>query len=323
MYGCAHQLLKKSPHKLQLSMDEALAIAEELEQELLDDTYCEKDLDRHRRSYLKKRIQDDIATLKEKGVCPNMYDLYADLLPGRFRRTIFDAFNETYQRDWLFVVDECHSSLSAMMRPHQAHQTRVEALARDGLLRRNMYAAERSGPLSWEDLQKKLPDKVLYMSATPLKAHRDEGILGEEVGLDIRPTHILDPEIVEIRTLPYRADMGPEQLGKSRHDMADLIKTVRDILRKRKPADQVIINCISCLQADDVLHSFLGAVDGYKSGVLHGKRTSRENNLVLTEFQQGKLDGLVGSKMLVEGLDLPGVATVIVTDADSPGMLRT
>lgn len=45
------------------------------------------------------------------------------------------------------------------------------------------------------------------------------------------------------------------------------------------------------LAADAILVLAPAKVDGYKSGVLHGKRTSRENNLVLTEWlgESGRL----------------------------------
>lgn len=302
-FSCSH-LLMGDEAKPEMTHEEIDCIVSKLEAEV--DLLEGKGL-----LSLKNRIQDDIQRFQRQGACPDMFDCYGDLLPKRLKKTLFDKMNESYGRDWLMIIDECHSTVPAMKRPNVGHVTRVTKEASKGRLRENL---RQGGPLSWTAIQELMPSRVLYMSATP--PCQEDLDLGPTVSLEIRPTHICDPVIQKITTKqnPF-ADRT-----RSRHDLWSLIQQIRQILRKRPPEDQAIVATIECDQAD-VLHSFVSVE--HRCGVIHGQCTPESKKEVLNQFRKGQLDVLCGSKMVIEGLDLPGVGSILVVDANSPGFLRT
>lgn len=295
-----------------LTKEEIVHIVDELQREVRDLADL-RSQSCGRTCALRRRIEADIASLKTKGTCPNLFEFYDDLLPERLKRTLIDKMNECYGRDWLMIVDECHSTVPAMKGPHAAHRTRVIKQVAEGRMRHNLLHAERhTGPLSWADIQNRLPSSVLFMSATP-PSQED---LGPMVSLEMRPTHICDPVITKVVT---KSNPSAEQ-RRSQHDLWHLLGSVRAILMDRRPEDQAIVATVECNQAD-ILHSFI-SVD-HRCGVVHGEKTREEKTEILKQFRNGQLDVLCGSKMLIEGLDLPGVAMVVVSDANYSGFLRT
>jgi len=297
-----------------LTKEEIVRIVDELQREVHD--LADYDITvrtRGRTEALRRRIEADITSLKTKGTCPNLFEFYDDLLPKRMKRTFIDKMNECYGRDWLMIVDECHSTVPAMKGPHAAHRTRVIKQVAEGRMRRTLLQTDRhTGPLSWADIQNRLPSSVLFMSATP-PSQED---LGHMVSLEMRPTHICDPVITKIVT---KWNPSAEQ-RRSQHDLWNLLGSVRTILMDRRPEDQAIVATVECNQAD-ILHSFI-SVD-HRCGVVHGEKTREEKTEILKQFRNGQLDVLCGSKMVIEGLDLPGVALVVVPDANFSGFLRT
>jgi len=302
-FSCSHILMADKAEP-EMTVEEIDRIVSQLEAEV--DLLESKGL-----LSLKNRIQDDIQRFQRQGACPDMFDCYGDLLPKRLKKTLFDKMNESYGRDWLMIVDECHSTVPAMKRPNVGHVTRVTNLASKGRLRENL---RQGGPLSWTDIQELMPSRVLYMSATP--PSQEDLDLGPIVELEIRPTHICDPVIQKIAT-----KQNPlANKTRSRHDLWNLIQEIRRLLRTRLPEDQAIVATIECDQAD-VLHAFASVE--HRCGVIHGQCTPESKKEVLNQFRKGQLDVLCGSKMVIEGLDLPGVGMIIVADANSPGFLRT
>eukprot|EP00913_Durusdinium_trenchii_P025555 g23986.t1 len=112
---------------------------------------------------------------------------------------------------------------------------------------------------------------------------------------------------------------GP--LGSS-HAQRDLIKNVTKIIEKRIERGQILISCVENWQAD-VLTYYFQVDNTYTCEALHGLCLGPIKEKILKMLAGKKIRILCGSKQLNEGLDLPGVATVIVCDADSAGFLRT
>mmetsp|Transcript_66381 Transcript_66381/g.156289 ORF Transcript_66381/g.156289 Transcript_66381/m.156289 type:complete len:493 (+) Transcript_66381:1018-2496(+) len=220
--------------------------------------------------------------------------------------------------DWMLIVDESHNTWPALDNPAKVFATRVADHVENGVLRRGVL--EGGGPLSVKKLMDNPPRFVLNLSATPGTNQNLEEMDNREtwVELDIRPTHILDPEIV----LERLDETEHFANGHSRHDIRTLSQRVLEIVRERSTWGQVIISCITNAQAA-VLWSVLKGY-GFPSGLLHGEMSTPEKTDVLKQFRAGETDILLGSKMLVEGLDVPSVATVIVPDAKNLGtFLRT
>ena len=62
---------------------------------------------------------------------------------------------------------------------------------------------------------------------------------------------------------------------------------------------------------------------GIKARYLHSEITSIERIEILRDLRLGEFDVLVGVNLLREGLDIPEVSLVIITDADKEGFLRS
>ena len=62
---------------------------------------------------------------------------------------------------------------------------------------------------------------------------------------------------------------------------------------------------------------------GIKTRYLHSDIDTIERMEIIRDLRVGKFDCLVGINLLREGLDLPEVSLVIITDADKEGFLRS
>lgn len=275
------------------------------------------------------RMQEDIEKLKKVLRCPDMFDLYGDLLDPK---TLIDLMNDKFGAHWILVVDECHSTWPMLGIASTGYRTQVQAHVENGRARSQLLPVDDvgaehrgNGPLTLPQLERRLPHYVLNMSATPQE--KAGGLLGEKVELDFRPTGILEPEIFRIEM--EGCQQGP---GDTRHKTWSLYCKICGLLgitspgeqekedRPRQEGEQVIISCVTNNQAE-VLWGLLTA-RGEAAAVVHGAMDSKKKAAALQEFREGQVDILLGSKGLIEGLDFPSVAMVIVPDADGSGLFR-
>ena len=145
--------------------------------------------------------------------------------------------------------------------------------------------------------------RSLYVSAHPGRTTREKVCSGNIVEQIIRPTGLLDP-VVDIRP--------------ARHQVDELLFEIRQRVRLK---ERVLVTTLTKKSAED-LTSYLSGV-GCQVRYLHSEIKTMERNEIIRDLRLGLFDVLVGINLLREGLDLPEVSLVVVTDADKEGFLRS
>ena len=156
-------------------------------------------------------------------------------------------------------------------------------------------------PLKWEEFTDRIHQTV-YLSATPgnYELGRTGGEFVEQV---IRPTGLVDPEVV---------------VKPTKGQIDDLVHEIR--LRTEKD-ERVLVTTLTKKMAEDLTDYLLEL--GIKVRYLHSEVDTLRRVELLRELRQGEYDVLVGINLLREGLDLPEVSLVAILDADKEGFLRS
>jgi excinuclease ABC subunit B len=156
-------------------------------------------------------------------------------------------------------------------------------------------------PLRFEEFEQAW-NQVIFVSATPGK-YELEKCAGEVVEQVIRPTGLIDPEIV----------VHPAQ-GQVPH-LLDQIK------QRAAAGERVLVTTLTKRLAED-LSAYIQEA-GIKGRYLHSEIETLERVEILQDLRKGEFDVLVGINLLREGLDLPEVSMVAILDADKAGFLRS
>jgi excinuclease ABC subunit B len=156
-------------------------------------------------------------------------------------------------------------------------------------------------PLKWEEFTDRIGQTV-YLSATPgpYELGRSGGEFVEQV---IRPTGLIDPEVV---------------VKPTKGQIDDLVHEIR--LRTDKD-ERILVTTLTKKMAEDLTDYLLEL--GIKVRYLHSEVDTLRRVELLRELRQGEYDVLVGINLLREGLDLPEVSLVAILDADKEGFLRS
>jgi excinuclease ABC subunit B len=119
----------------------------------------------------------------------------------------------------------------------------------------------------------------------------------------IRPTGLVDPEIV---------------VKKTKGQIDDLVHEIR--VRAEKD-ERVLVTTLTKKMAEDLTDYLLDL--GIRVRYLHSEVDTLRRVELLRELRMGEYDVLVGINLLREGLDLPEVSLVAILDADKEGFLRS
>src|SRR5687767_3593255 len=136
------------------------------------------------------RTKYDIELLLEVGVCPGIenYSRHLDgRQPGEKPYTLIDYF----PKDYLILVDESHVTLSQIKAMYNGDRQRKEVLIEHGF---RLPSALDNRPLKYEEFEQ-MWNQVVFVSATPGKIELEK-TAGEVVEQVIRPTGLVDPEII-------------------------------------------------------------------------------------------------------------------------------
>jgi excinuclease ABC subunit B len=114
---------------------------------------------------------------------------------------------------------------------------------------------------------------------------------------------LLDP-IVEVRP--------------AKHQVDDLLGEIRKRIEKH---ERVMITTLTKRSAEDLTEYYQGL--GIKVKYLHSDIKTVERTEIIRDLRLGVFDVLVGINLLREGLDIPEVSLVAITDADKEGFLRS
>ena len=119
----------------------------------------------------------------------------------------------------------------------------------------------------------------------------------------VRPTGLIDPEVLVRPTKGQIDDLVAEIRGREERDQRVLVTT----LTKKMSED---------------LTDYLLEL-GIRVRYLHSEVDTLERVEILRSLRLGEFDVLVGINLLREGLDLPEVSLVAILDADKEGFLRS
>jgi len=282
-----------------LEVEEAQTIQAKVEAELLLEVQQLRELGSTERAQrLQETVEADMNLLLATGKCKDLYDKYGHLLPSLWSTTPVELFKQRYGEEWMLVMDESHVSLPHLRTPSAAVRARKERLVREGFY---LSSSVNHRPLSLEQLLAVGAKSVLLASATPDEKY----VSAPRVEMVQRPTHILDPEIEQVKSTP-------EQY---------VPVLCEEIKRERDKGNQVLVVWLRQYQTE-VLAEELGK-HGLRADFLHCARDNSDRAHVLQEFREGRLDVLVGVNLFREGLSFPRVSRVVVLDADAGGFLRT
>ena len=245
---------------------------------------------------LKSRTEYDIEMMEEMGYCPGIEN-YSRHLSGRAAgerpATLIDYFPERY----LTLIDESHVTVPQIRGMYAGDRSRKESLVNYGF---RLPSALDNRPLVSTEFES-LIDRCIYVSATPgdEEIERSKRVV-EQV---IRPTGLLDPEIVVKPTEGQIEDLHGE------------------ILRRVEREERVLVTTLTKKMSED-LTDYLANL-GVRVRYLHSEIETIERVEILTDLRAGNFDALIGINLLREGLDLPEVSLVAILDADKIGFLRS
>ncbi|MFM7088819.1 MAG: excinuclease ABC subunit UvrB [Candidatus Paceibacterota bacterium] len=269
-------------------------INEELNQRLTDLRNNGKILEAER---LKTRTLADIESLENTGFCSGIenYSMHFDRRkPGEPPSTLVDYF----QGDFLTVIDESHITVPQISAMYEGDRSRKQVLVDHGF---RLPTALDNRPLRQNEFWGKI-SSALYLTATPSRWEKEKSVNGfvEQI---IRPTHLLDPEVI---VLP------------SENRVLDLLDKVKVVLARN---ERVLVTTITKTQAEQLSAYLLE--QNIKAKYLHHDVSTVERITTLRDLRRGKVEVVVGVNLLREGLDLPEVALVAIFDADTEGFLRS
>lgn len=257
---------------------------------------------------LKRRTRQDIAMIREFGFCSGIenYSRHFDRRqPGEPPYTLLNYFphNADGTPDFLTIIDESHVTVPQVGAMYAGDRARKLTLIDHGF---RLPSAVDNRPLKFDEFLKET-GQTIYTSATP--GDYEVGKSGEMVQMIIRPTGLIDPEIVVRPIVAKDAFEG---------QVKDFINEAV-IVNNR--GGRSIVTVLTKKMAED-LTEFLKE-KGVNARYIHSDVKTIDRIEILTDFRKGVFDVLVGVNLLREGLDLPEVELVGILDADKEGFLRS
>ncbi len=246
---------------------------------------------------LESRTNYDIEMMLEIGYC-NGIENYSRHLSGRAPGQRPFCLFDFYPDDFLLIVDESHVTIPQIRGMYKGDYSRKKTLVDHGF---RLPSALDNRPMKFHEFEKLL-NKSIFVSATPAD-HELEKSRGEVVEQIIRPTGLVDPEIV-VKPVKGQVD--------------DLLEEVRE---RAKNSERVLVTTLTKRMAED-LAEYLSQMS-VRVRYMHSEIHAIERIEILRDLRLARFDVLVGINLLREGLDLPEVSLVAILDADKEGFLRS
>lgn len=244
---------------------------------------------------LEMRTNYDLEMLETMGFCSGIenYSRHLDgRAPGEPPYTLIDYF----PKDFLCIIDESHVTVPQIRGMHEGDRSRKVTLAEHGF---RLPSALDNRPLRFDEFEARVPQFV-YVSATP--GDYEEKVSEALVEQIIRPTGLLDPEIIVRPSLSQIDDIIDEARERAKRD------------------ERILITTLTKKMAEDLTDHLLD--QGVRARYMHSDIGTIERVEILRDLRRGEFDVLVGINLLREGLDLPEVSLVAILDADKEGFLR-
>ncbi|MFC5993064.1 excinuclease ABC subunit UvrB [Pseudonocardia hispaniensis] len=246
---------------------------------------------------LRMRTQYDLEMIRQVGFCSGIenYSRHIDGRgPGSAPATLLDYFPD----DFLLVIDESHQTVPQIGSMYEGDVSRKRSLVEFGF---RLPSAVDNRPLTWEEFADRIGQTV-YLSATPgpYELSRTGGEFVEQV---IRPTGLVDPQVV---------------VKPTKGQIDDLVHEIRT---RTERDERVLVTTLTKKMAEDLTDYLLEL--GIRVRYLHSEVDTLRRVELLRQLRLGEFDVLVGINLLREGLDLPEVSLVAILDADKEGFLRS
>jgi excinuclease ABC subunit B len=247
---------------------------------------------------LHQRTLFDLEMMEQVGYCHGIENYSRHLTgrrPGEPPPTLMDYLPD----DALLVVDESHATVPQVRGMYEGDRSRKLTLVEHGF---RLPSALDNRPLTFDEFEARRGQTV-YVSATPAPWELD--LVGRDAVVEqvVRPTGLLDPEVV-VRPIDGQVD---DLLGEIRERVARGERTLVTTLTKR--------------MAEDLTEYYRDL--GIRVEYLHSEVVTLDRVRILRDLRRGVFDVLVGVNLLREGLDLPEVTLVAILDADKEGYLRS
>ena len=246
---------------------------------------------------IEQRTLYDIEMIEQMGFCQGIEN-YSRHMTGRGPGQPPPTLLEYFPKDFITFVDESHVTIPQIGGMYRGDRARKMTLVEHGF---RLPSALDNRPLNFQEFEAFM-DKVIYVSATPgaYELQKSGGMIVEQI---IRPTFLIDP-VVEVRPVKHQID--------------DLLKEIRDRVKKK---ERVLITTLTKRSAEDLAEYYESL--GVKVKYLHSEIKTIERMEILRDLRLGVFDVLIGINLLREGLDIPEVSLVAITDADKEGFLRS
>ncbi|NNG41146.1 excinuclease ABC subunit UvrB [Flexivirga sp. ID2601S] len=246
---------------------------------------------------LRMRTTYDIEMMRQVGSCSGIEN-YSRHIDGRGPGSAPNCLLDYFPEDFLLVIDESHQTVPQIGAMYEGDMSRKRQLVDHGF---RLPSAMDNRPLRWEEFLERIGQTV-YLSATPGDYELAKAG-GEYVEQVIRPTGLVDPEIV---------------LKPTKGQIDDLLHEINERTAKD---ERVLVTTLTKKMAEDLTDYLLEK--GVRVRYLHSEVDTLRRVELLRELRLGEFDVLVGINLLREGLDLPEVSLVSILDADKEGFLRS
>jgi excinuclease ABC subunit B len=246
---------------------------------------------------IKMRTTFDIEMMQQVGFCSGIEN-YSRFIDGRKPGSAPNCLLDYFPEDYLLVIDESHVSVPQIGAMFEGDASRKRTLVEHGF---RLPSAMDNRPLRWNEFEDRI-GQVVYLSATP-GPYELEKVEGEVVEQVIRPTGLVDPEVI---------------IKPTKGQVDDLMHEIR--IRAEK-GERVLVTTLTKRMSEDLTDYLLE--HGIRVQYLHSEVDTLRRVELLRELRSGVFDVLVGINLLREGLDLPEVSLVAILDADKEGFLRS
>ncbi len=248
---------------------------------------------------LRMRTTYDIEMMRQVGSCSGIEN-YSMHMDGRSRGSAPNTLLDYFAEDYVLVVDESHVAVPQIGGMYEGDMSRKRNLVDHGF---RLPSAMDNRPLRWEEFLERI-GQTIYLSATPGNYELDKvGGVDNTVQQIIRPTGLIDPEVV---------------VKPTKGQIDDLIHEIRTRSEKE---ERVLVTTLTKKMSEDLTDYLLDA--GIRTRYLHSEVDTLKRIELLRDLRLGEYDVLVGINLLREGLDLPEVSLVAILDADKEGFLRS
>jgi excinuclease ABC subunit B len=250
---------------------------------------------------LRMRTTYDLEMMRQVGFTSGIEN-YSRHIDGRPAGSAPDTLLDFFPEDFLLVIDESHVTVPQIGAMHEGDASRKRTLVEHGF---RLPSAIDNRPLRWEEFEERTGQTV-YLSATPGPfelAKQASEATSAPVEQIIRPTGLIDPQVV-IKPTEGQID--------------DL---VAEVLARAERNERALVTTLTKKMAEDLTDYLLER--GVRTRYLHSEVDTLRRVELLRELRMGEYDVLVGINLLREGLDLPEVSLVAILDADKEGFLRS